>query len=153
MKASIEDPLADLMVRYQAGDQSASERIYYLTVNAVERYLELWADSARHADLVEETYLQVHRARRTYRPQLPFRPWLFAIARHVGSSAPRSRRRRWSREVIWLSKVEGMSSSEIAKAIGISQWTINLRLHRVNQKLRSQFDSIRPGTGRNISVR
>ena len=153
MRARIEDPLAELMVRYQAGDQSASERIYYLTVNAVERYLERWADSARHADLVQETYLQVHRARRTYRRQLPFRPWLFSIARHVGFCASRSRRRRWSREAIWLSKVEGMSSSEVAKVIGVSQWKINLRLHRVNQKLRSQFDSIRSGTGRNISVR
>ncbi len=99
MAAPAGDPLPVLMVRYQSGDQSAFEEIYRLTVDSIESYLRRWADATGRPDLVQETYLQVHRARRTYRPDLPFRPWLFAIARHVALWSLRTQKRRWSREV------------------------------------------------------
>lgn len=94
-----DDPFPDLMIRYQGGDQSAFDEIYRLTVAGLESYLGRWARSAARDDLVQETYLQMHRARRTYRPELPFRPWLYAIARHVALWSLRTRRRRWSREI------------------------------------------------------
>ena len=94
-----DDPFPELMARYQAGDMSAFEEIYRRTTDAVGSYLGRWSDAAGRADLVQETYLQVHRARRTYRPDLPFRPWLFAIARHVAMWASRRKARRWSREI------------------------------------------------------
>jgi len=87
------------MVRYQGGDESAFDEIYRLTVGRLEGYLGRWARSKARDDLVQETYLQVHRARRTYRPELPFLPWLYAIARHVALWSLRTRRRRWSREI------------------------------------------------------
>lgn len=97
--AAQNDPFPDLMVRYQGGDQSAFDEIYRLTIAGLERYLGRWARAAERDDLVQGTYLQVHRARRTYRPELPFRPWLYAIARHVALWSRRTRRRRWSREI------------------------------------------------------
>ncbi len=93
------DPFPELMIRYQGGDHSAFDEIYQLTVGSLESYLGRWARSTARDDLVQETYLQVHRARRTYRPELPFRPWLYAIARHVALWALRTHRRRWSREI------------------------------------------------------
>ena len=93
------DPFPELMIRYQAGDQAAFDEIYRLSVRSIESYLSRWARSTSRDDLVQETYLQVHRARRTYRPDLPFRPWLFSIARHVALWAARTRQRRWSKEI------------------------------------------------------
>jgi RNA polymerase sigma-70 factor (ECF subfamily) len=46
----------------------------------------LWSlcrDAATADDLVQETFLQMHRSRRTYEPGRPVLPWAFAIARHV----------------------------------------------------------------------
>ena len=176
------DPFPDLMVRYQAGDEFAFEEIYRLTVDTVSGYLGRWARSTSRDDLVQETYLQVHRARRTYRPDLPFRPWLFSIARHVALWAARTRKRRWSREigmdnypekasvepqsdflmrrrveeaiaglpanqreVVWLAQIEGMSSGEMSRVIGVTPGAIKVRLHRANMKLRAALDSLSPG--------
>ncbi len=99
MTSSGHDRLPDLMARYQAGDLEAFEEIYRETVGEVERYFARHAEASDRSDLVQEVYLQVHRARRTYRRDLPFQPWLFAIARHVALMAGRRRRRKSGREV------------------------------------------------------
>ena len=43
----------------------------------------LTRDATRAADLAQESYLQIHRSRRTYDARFPVRPWMLAIARHV----------------------------------------------------------------------
>jgi RNA polymerase sigma-70 factor (ECF subfamily) len=43
---------------------------------------------------LQETFLQVHRARHTYTPPRPAKPWLYAISRHVALMFLRSNRRR-----------------------------------------------------------
>lgn len=177
MADETDDLLPGLMARYQSGDGSAFEDIYRLTVGSVEGYMARWAKAKDRDDLVQETYLQVHRARRTFRPGLPFRPWLFAIARHVALGAIRTHRRRWAkevgvdvypeapepppepdpwsrsrleaalerlspemREVVWLARVEGMSSVEIGKVVGATPGAIKVRLHRANRKLREWLE-------------
>ena len=45
-------------------------------------------------DLVQDTFLEIHRSRRTYLPPLPVRPWVFGIARNV---LGRHRRAAWRR--------------------------------------------------------
>jgi RNA polymerase sigma-70 factor (ECF subfamily) len=45
-------------------------------------------------DLVQQTFLHVHRARRDFRPGARFRPWLFAIAANCRRQAARTRARR-----------------------------------------------------------
>lgn len=94
-----EKRFASLMQRYQAGDEEAFAELYRQTCEAMRRYLARWVAPAKVGDLVQETYLQVHRARRTYRPELPFRPWLYAIARHVAQQSLRTHARRTAREV------------------------------------------------------
>jgi RNA polymerase sigma-70 factor (ECF subfamily) len=44
--------------------------------------------------LLQETFLQIHRARHTYTPPRPVRPWVYAITRHVALMHLRSARRR-----------------------------------------------------------
>jgi RNA polymerase sigma-70 factor (ECF subfamily) len=93
------DPLSDLMARYQAGDFAAFEEIYRETVQEVGQYLARHAAASDCSDLVQEVYLRVHQARRAFRQDLPFRPWLFAISHHVALMAARRRRRKSGREV------------------------------------------------------
>ncbi len=44
-------------------------------------------------DLLQETWLRIHRVRHTYRPSEPVLPWVYAIARRVGIDAYRKTRR------------------------------------------------------------
>lgn len=92
-----EDRLSKMMAAYQAGDFSAFEGLFAALAVPLRNYLvTLTRDFARGEDLVQETFLQMHRSRHTYEPGRPVRPWAFGIARHVFLMNRRSvlRRRR-----------------------------------------------------------
>lgn len=89
------DPLPALMAAYQAGAIEAFDALYAHLAQPLLQYLTaVTRDRALAQDLVQETFLQLHRSRRAYRPGLPVRPWVFAIARHVALMDRRSRARR-----------------------------------------------------------
>jgi RNA polymerase sigma-70 factor (ECF subfamily) len=72
------------MREYQAGRFEAFDELYAAIAPAMRRYLLSQArDAAKADDLVQDTFLQMHRARHTYDPTLPLMPWAMAIARHV----------------------------------------------------------------------
>jgi RNA polymerase sigma-70 factor, ECF subfamily len=76
--------LANLMIAYQQGDLGAFEQLYALLVDGVRRYFaKAHRDRGAVHDLVQDTFLEMHRSRRTYTPPLPVRPWVFGIARNV----------------------------------------------------------------------
>lgn len=50
-------------------------------------------------DILQEVLLAIHRARHTYDPARPFRPWMFAIAQHRFIDAYRRRQRTTAREI------------------------------------------------------
>jgi RNA polymerase sigma-70 factor (ECF subfamily) len=75
--------LQALMVSYQAGDLTAFDHVYVLLAPVIEGFLRRRSlTAATLDDLVQETFLQMHRARRTYDPAYPLMPWVLAIARH-----------------------------------------------------------------------
>ena len=89
------------MVRYQAGEMEAFERLYRALAPRVRglighQRLDLGAELD---DLVQETFLRVHRSRHTYSPGRPVEPWVAAIARHVYLMDRRTRSRKQAREV------------------------------------------------------
>ncbi len=87
--------LRELMREYQAGRFEAFDEIYASLAPALRRYLLSQArDAAKADDLVQETFLQIHRARHTYDASLPLMPWVLAIARHVWLMDRRTRSRR-----------------------------------------------------------
>ena len=87
--------LREWMSDYQAGSIEAFDRLYASLAAPLRQYLAALArDTARGQDLLQETFLQIHRSRRAYRPDLPVRPWAFAIARNVWMMDCRSRSRR-----------------------------------------------------------
>lgn len=76
--------LREWMREYQSGRFDAFDEIYASIAPALRRYLLAHArDGAKADDLVQETFLQIHRARHTYDPSYPLMPWAMAIARHV----------------------------------------------------------------------
>jgi RNA polymerase sigma-70 factor (ECF subfamily) len=99
-----DETLQTLMAAYQRGDLDAFDRLYAM----LER--ELWGflrarchDPQRVDDLLQETFLQIHRSRRSYLPGLPVRPWVYAIAKRVFLMHVRTVKRRESRETTELS--------------------------------------------------
>jgi RNA polymerase sigma-70 factor, ECF subfamily len=96
-----EDPrLRELMRDYQSGRFEAFDELYALLAPVVRRYLLSHArDAARADDLVQETFLQLHRARHTYDSAYAVTPWVVAIARHVRLMDRRTQSRRpWAPE-------------------------------------------------------
>jgi RNA polymerase sigma-70 factor, ECF subfamily len=88
-----EQRLVALMTAYQGGDLRAFEALYAALANDVRRRFARAGNNGRIVDdLVQETFLEVHRARRTYAPPLPVRPWIFGIARNVAARSRRAAR-------------------------------------------------------------
>src|SRR6202034_3263665 len=72
------------MARYQAGDFAAATALIECVGPQLHRFFLAQFVSRAHADdLLQETWLRIHRVRRTYRSGEPLLPWLYAIARHV----------------------------------------------------------------------
>jgi RNA polymerase sigma factor (sigma-70 family) len=83
MNASPDDQaLRALMASYQAGRFEAFDELYGLVAPVVRRFLAGRIRDARAEDVLQETFLQMHRARRSYDPAYPVVPWVMAIARH-----------------------------------------------------------------------
>lgn len=87
------------MVAYQAGRVEAFEALYAgLAPEIRAGLLAACRDATRADDLLQETFLRLHRARATYQPGLPVRPWVRGIARRVYLMDRRAALRRVRRE-------------------------------------------------------
>jgi RNA polymerase sigma-70 factor (ECF subfamily) len=90
-----EKRLIAFMIGYQKGSMDDFENLYANLKQPLLRYLWTFVRNATVAeDLLQETFLQIHRARQTYTPPRPVRPWIYAITRHVALMHLRSGRRR-----------------------------------------------------------
>ena len=86
--------LVSSMVAYQAGEIEGFANLYADLADDLERYFAVAAGRDTAEDLVQDTFLEIHRSRRTYRPPWPVRPWVFGLARNV---LRRYRRTSWRR--------------------------------------------------------
>jgi RNA polymerase sigma-70 factor, ECF subfamily len=88
--------LRALMIRYQSGSLDAFQEIYAQLARGVRRYLlHLTGGSEIADDLLQETFLQMHRSRAAYNPTYAVRPWVFGLARNVFLMNRRAAR-RWA---------------------------------------------------------
>ena len=72
------------MVRYQGGSLEAFQEIYAQLAPGLRRYLSHLAGGSGIADdLLQETFLQMHRSRAAYNLKYAVRPWVFGLARNV----------------------------------------------------------------------
>lgn len=94
-ESSVEDSIESLMREYQAGDPAASNELVRRVSPALYRYfLHHTQRPAEAEDLLQDTWLRLHRARATYRPEEPAMPWIFAIANHTRLDRLRKHLRR-----------------------------------------------------------
>ena len=83
------------MEGYLEGRLEAFDGLYAALSGRLRGYLlSQCRDPALADDLLQDTFLQLHRSRRTYEPGRPVTPWVFAIARHVFLMKRRSTGRR-----------------------------------------------------------
>src|SRR5215467_164221 len=89
--------LRALMIRYQGGSLEAFQEIYAQLAPGVRRYLSHMAGGSEVADdLLQETFLQMHRSRAAYNPAYAVKPWVFGLARNVFLMNRRAAR-RWAK--------------------------------------------------------
>ncbi|HTW36999.1 MAG TPA: RNA polymerase sigma factor [Steroidobacteraceae bacterium] len=94
--------LETLMARYQAGDIAAATDLIDCVSPQLHRFFRAQlATRADADDLLQETWLRIHRVRQTYRAGEPVLGWFYAIARHVGLDHYRRIRRTATRERRW----------------------------------------------------
>lgn len=82
------------MARYLEGDRQAFEQLFArLAPRIYGIFMRSFGEPTVAEELVQTTFLNMHRSRATYRLGLPLRPWLFTIAVRVRRDELRRRYR------------------------------------------------------------
>jgi len=83
-----------LMAAYVAGDRRAFEQLFARLAPRLHRFFRRsFSAEATADDLLQVTFLKLHRARDTYKTGMRVAPWAFAIAARVRLDEFRSRKR------------------------------------------------------------
>ena len=143
--ASQPGELEELMERYQRGEEeAATELIGKLSAQIFQFYLAEARERPRAEDLLQDFWLRIHSARRTYRPGEPVLPWIYAIARRVRiDEYRRNRSRRYEMQSEQLPEMAaGRSRSD--ESLNLSRSVSNAagsatRSDRVVEGLGTQF--------------
>lgn len=84
-----------MMLAYREGDVAAFREIFSRYAPLLSRVLKRFALSEdRLADLIQQTFLQLHRARNDFDEQAELRPWLMTIAFNLAREQLRKVKRR-----------------------------------------------------------
>src|SRR5271170_5245400 len=88
------------MERYQQADPEAPAALISSLSPGLLRFFRNQVASREQADdLLQETWMRIHRVRHTYRPGEPVLPWIYAIARRVRIDGYRRTRRIRAHEI------------------------------------------------------
>lgn len=113
--------LVEWMIAYQRGELEAFEKVFDALAVNVRNYLASLARSVDRADdLLQETFLQIHRSRNTYAPPRPVKPWVFGIARHVFLMERRARGRRAKHETTPHEELPELPVSALAEDLPVT---------------------------------
>jgi RNA polymerase sigma-70 factor (ECF subfamily) len=89
------DPDAQLMMRVRDDDAEAYQALLIAYQPRLQRVLQCSVGSVTLAeDLVQDIFLRVWRARKSYQPTAKFSTWIFHIASNVANNAVRDRSRK-----------------------------------------------------------
>jgi RNA polymerase sigma-70 factor (ECF subfamily) len=89
------------MERYQRADPQAPAALIGALSPGLLRFFRSQAAGRDQADdLLQETWMRIHRVRHTYRPGEPVLPWIYAIARRVRIDGYRRTQRITAHEVV-----------------------------------------------------
>lgn len=99
-----------LMLAFRDGDDAAFDALFERWAGKLLRFLErMVRDEAVAEELVQETFLRVHRARARYAPEAKFSTWLYTIAANVARNELRRPFRRAPHESTDLQREDGPS--------------------------------------------
>src|SRR5688572_8224274 len=104
MRRPVSSDLDTAMDRYARGEDAAFAEVYDGLAPRLMAFLVRYTrDRARAEDVVQQTMLQIHRARGRFTPGAQVVPWAFAIARRLLIDS----HRRGGREVLSPTGDEG----------------------------------------------
>ncbi len=103
----------DLMLRFQAGDETAFEALVRKYQNRVHHFIYRYTKNTEDAeDLVQETFLRMYRSRNSYEPVARFSTWLFTIAINLVKSHYRKNSRMQTKS-IYQDEEEGKQAFQL----------------------------------------
>jgi RNA polymerase sigma factor (sigma-70 family) len=107
----------ELMTAYVAGETGAFELLFQRYAQVLYRVVRrrLASDADAH-DVVQQTLLQLHRARHDFRSGAPLRPWLFTIALNLVREHHRRRGRRREQPLDEAKRAEQASPEPLPEA-------------------------------------
>jgi RNA polymerase sigma-70 factor, ECF subfamily len=128
------------MARYAAGDDGAFATVYDALAGRIFHFLQRrHHDAEQCADILQQTFLQMHRMRGSFTPGSPVAPWAFTIARRLLIDHQRAvARQRWA----W-SKPAGTAESDgvLDPAPGPEVW---VRARELNTHLARELETLPP---------
>jgi RNA polymerase sigma-70 factor (ECF subfamily) len=159
----------ELLARIQAGDDQAFTRLVEAWAPRLHRWLVSTGCGHHDAeDVVQETFLRVHRHAEAYQPRWEPSTWLFTIAHRIRLDLPRRRPEPvadrpapdaepamadpglWNHvrrllgpddhHLLWLRYGEDLAPGAIARILGITGLACRVRLHRARSRLRAALD-------------
>lgn len=123
-----------LMRGYVHGDRASFARLFERLAPSVHAFfMRSLRNRSAAEDLVQTTFLHIHRARHSWRPDLPLRPWVFTIAARVRQDA--LRRTRGLREAAGEDEI---AAAEAAGAAEVTAPDVEVALFR-----RARADRVR----------
>ena len=111
-----------LMAKYRLGDEDAFAILYERHSGKVYAYLRAkTASDSLARDIFQAVFLKLHASRGRYRTDLPFLPWLFAIARNELIDTMRKRSRNLEDATEWLPEFAEPEKEEPAPVVHLHQ--------------------------------
>jgi RNA polymerase sigma-70 factor, ECF subfamily len=136
------------MDRYACGDDAAFSELYDLLAPRLTSFaMRRTRDEGATEDLVQQTFLQMHCARRHFAPGAAVAPWAFAIARRLLIDTFRKK----GRGPIWVNEdcddvregvAPGASPAEVTARRRLAQRTREA-LSRVSENDRAAFELVK----------
>lgn len=128
------------MAAYQAGSAEAFDRLHDALAADLRAYLTgLCRDPTRADDLLQETFLQLHKSRAVHTPGELVKPWVFAIAKRVFLMYRRGAGRRERHELLAASESVRRSTGSAATNSVHARQQVEAALQRVSADRRRAF--------------
>ena len=128
------DPDAALMAEAAAGSQESFAALIRRHQNALLNFFVRMGAHLDGEDLVQETFLRVHRYRDRYRPAARFTTFLYVVARHAWADRCRKAMRK-ERLTLWL-RTDAEIDGEAQGGVSTAAHDVQVGLNRLSPKLR-----------------
>lgn len=130
------EDLQQLMVRYQGADDRAAAQLIAELSPGLFSFLVGPAVTRPYAeDLLQESWLRIHKARHTYRPGAPVLPWIYAIARQTRVDGYRRLKRTTSFQERELDSLPDKTSRTDISDSSVDLWKALARLPESQQEV------------------